>query len=62
VTTSQAHASPVRAMGAITLTGARGPGDMREHLLSHVSRNELPPLGFSGVHNLSSTGDQTVCA
>ena len=38
----QPRASPVDAVGAVevvTLTGARGPGDMREHLLSHVGGN-----------------------
>ena len=41
------HASPVGAMGAVTLTGALSPGDMREHLPSYVG--ELSPLG-PGVH------------
>jgi hypothetical protein len=39
----QPRASPVDAVGAVevvTLTGARGPGDMREHLLSHVGEND----------------------
>jgi hypothetical protein len=27
------------AVGAVTSTGARGPGDMREHLLSNVAEN-----------------------
>ena len=31
------------AVGAVTLTGARGPGDMKEQLPSHV--DELPPMG-----------------
>ena len=29
----------VGAVGAVTLTGARGPGDMRECLPSHVGGN-----------------------
>jgi hypothetical protein len=33
------HTSPVGAVGAVTSTGARGPGDMRECLLSHVGEN-----------------------
>jgi hypothetical protein len=28
--------------GAVTSTGARGAGDMIEHLLSHVGRNHHP--------------------
>jgi hypothetical protein len=36
------HASPVGAIGAVTSTGARIPGDMKE-LLSHVG--ELLPPG-----------------
>jgi hypothetical protein len=36
------HASPVGAVGAVTSTGSRGPGDMREHLLSHVGGNYHP--------------------
>lgn len=60
------HASLVGAVGvvgavgaarAVTLTGVRVPGDMRELLPSHVG--ELPPPG-PGVLHLSSTGDQTV--
>ena len=49
-------ASLVEAVGAVTLTGARVPGDMRERLPCHVG--ELSPLWGS---DLSSTGDQTVC-
>jgi hypothetical protein len=48
------------AVGAVTSTGARSPGDMRECLPSHVV--ELSRLGLSRVHNFSSTGDQPVCA
>ena len=33
------HASPVGAVGAVTSTGARGPGDMRELLPFHVGGN-----------------------
>jgi hypothetical protein len=29
----------VGAVGAVSSTGARGPGDMRECLLSHVGKN-----------------------
>ena len=35
-------------MGAVTSTGARGPGDMIECLLSHVGGNHHPP-GPPGV-------------
>jgi hypothetical protein len=52
---TKSHASPVGAVGAVTSSEARGPGDMWERLPSHVG--ELSPLGFTGVHNLSSTGD-----
>jgi hypothetical protein len=52
------HASLVGADGAVTSTGARVPGDMRELLPSHVG--ELSPLG-PGVQHLASTGNQTVC-
>jgi hypothetical protein len=45
VTTS--HTSPVGAVGVVTSTEALGPGDMREHLLSHVG--ELSPSGSTGV-------------
>ena len=54
------HASPVGAVGAVgvvTSTGARVPGDMREILPSHVG--ELSPRG-PRIFHLSSTGDQTV--
>jgi hypothetical protein len=33
------HTSPVGAVGAVTLTEARSPGDMRERLPSHVGGN-----------------------
>ena len=49
-----------RAVGAVTLTGARGSGDMIEHLLSHVGGNHH--LSVPGVPDLCSTGDQAVCA
>ena len=52
------HASLVEAVGAVTLTGARVPGDMRE-LLSNVG--ELSPPG-PGIQHVASTGDQAVCA
>ena len=55
------HASPIGAVGAegaVTSTGARVPGDMRELLLSHVG--ELSPPG-SGVQHLASPGNQAVC-
>jgi hypothetical protein len=57
------HASPGGggAVRVVTLTEARVPGNMRERLPSHVG--ELSPLlGCTGVHNLSSTGEQPVCA
>jgi hypothetical protein len=44
------------AVGAVTSTGARGPGDMRERLQSHVGRN-YHPSGSTRVQDLSSTGD-----
>ena len=52
------HASLVGAEGAVTLTGARVPGDMRELLLSHVG--ELSARG-PRVQHLASTGNQAVC-
>jgi hypothetical protein len=55
VTTS--HASPVGAEGAVTLTGARGPGDMRERLSSHVGENyhhQVSP-GFKTSARLETT-------
>jgi hypothetical protein len=54
------HPSPVGVVGVVgvvTSTGARVPGDMRECLLCHVG--QLSPLRGS---DLSSTGDQTICA
>ena len=36
---ADSHASPVGAVGAVTLTGARGPGDMVESLPSYVGGN-----------------------
>ena len=53
------HTSLVGAEGAVTLTGARVPGDMRELLPSHVG--ELSPPG-PGVQHLASTGNQAVCS
>jgi hypothetical protein len=53
------HASLVGAVGVVTLTGARGPGDMRECLPSYVG--ELSPPGSTGVLPLKSTRDQPVC-
>jgi hypothetical protein len=53
--------SPVGAVGAVTLTGARGPEDMIERLLSHVGGN-YHRSGTTIVQDLSSTGDQVVCA
>jgi hypothetical protein len=47
-------------MGAVTSTGARGPGDMRDHLPSHVGGN-YHPSGSIGVQDLNSSGDQAVC-
>jgi len=51
----------VGAVGAVTLNGARGPADMIECLLSHLGGNYHPP-GPTWVKDLSSTGDQAVCA
>ena len=51
------HASPVGAVGVVTLTGARVPGDMRE-LPFHVG--ELSPLGPGVTPQLDLTGDQSV--
>jgi hypothetical protein len=45
----------------VTSTGARGPGDMIECLLSHVGGNYHPP-GPTRVQDLSLAGDQAVCA
>jgi hypothetical protein len=50
----------VGAVGAVTLTGARGSGDMIESLLSHVGGN-YHPWGCTVVQNLNS-GDQAICA
>jgi hypothetical protein len=47
--------------GVVTLTGARGPGDMIKHLPSHVGGNHHPSCS-QGVLDLCSTGDQAVCA
>ena len=49
------------AVGSVTSTGARGPGDMMEHLLSHIGGNYHPP-GPTRIQDLSSTGEQAVCA
>jgi hypothetical protein len=49
------HASPMETEGAVTLTGAKVPGDMVEHLLSHVGEN-YHPSGSPGVQDLASTG------
>jgi hypothetical protein len=53
------HASLVGAEGAVTWTGGRVLGDMRELLPSHVG--ELSPPG-PGVQHLALTGNQVVCA
>ena len=58
---ADSHTSPVRVVRVVTSTGARGPGDMIEHLLSHVGGNHHP-TGVPGVPDLCSTGHQTVCA
>jgi hypothetical protein len=44
------------AVGAVTSTGARGPGDMMEHLLSHVGGNHHPSglLGFKTYAQLET--------
>jgi hypothetical protein len=55
---TSSHTSLLGTVGVLTSTGARGPGDMREFLQSHVG--ELSPLGPRD-QPLSSTGDQTVC-
>jgi hypothetical protein len=51
----------VGAVGAVTSTGARGSGDVMECLPSYVGGNSHPPYP-TGVQDLSSTGDQAVCA
>jgi hypothetical protein len=56
---ADSHASPVGAVEVVTLTGARGPGDMVKCLQSHVG--ELSPPG-PRVQDLASTGDHAVCA
>jgi hypothetical protein len=40
----------------VTSTGARGPGDMIEHLLSHVGGNHHPlgPSGFKSYAQLEN--------
>ena len=53
------HASLVGAEGAVTSTGARVPGDVRELLPSHVGEL-LPPV--PGVQHVASTGNQAVYA
>ena len=53
------HASLVGAEGAVTLTGASVPGDMRELLPFNVG--ELSSLGPE-VQHLASTVNQAVCA
>ena len=54
---ADSHASPVRAVGEVTSTGARGPGDMVECLQSHVYGN-YHPSSFPGVQDLASIGNQ----
>jgi hypothetical protein len=51
----------VGAAGAVTSTGARGPGDMIKYLLSHVGGSHHPP-GPTGVQDLCFTIYQAVCA
>jgi hypothetical protein len=48
-------------LGGVTSTGTRRPGDMIEYLLSRVGVN-YHPLGPTEVQDLSSTGEQAVCA
>jgi hypothetical protein len=38
-------------VGAVTLTGARGPGDMVEHLPSHVGGSYHPSDSRLSVHS-----------
>jgi hypothetical protein len=47
----------VGAVGVVTSTGSRGPGDMVKRLLSHGNYH---PLVTTGVQDLSSTGDPAV--
>jgi hypothetical protein len=49
-------ASPVEAVGAVTSTGARVPGDMRECLPSHVGVNYHPKVlqGFKTLAPLET--------
>ena len=42
----------VGAVGAVTSTGARGPGDMAEHLPSYVGGN-YHPSGSTRVQDLA---------
>jgi hypothetical protein len=49
----------VRAVGAVTSTGDRDPGDIVEYLQSHVEENYHPSY-TTGVQDLCSTGDQGV--
>ena len=51
--------SPAELLGAVTTTEARGPGDMIEHLLSHVGENHHPS-GPQGSRPLL-TGEEAVC-
>ena len=51
------HASPVGDEGAVTSTGARSVGDIRELLPSHVG--ELSPSG-PGVQTSAHLGDQII--
>ena len=51
----------VKAVGAVTLTGVRGPGHMIKHLLSHVSGNHHP-LGSRGSRPLLNWRPGCLCA
>jgi hypothetical protein len=55
------HASPVGAVGAVTLTGTRGPGDMIECVLSHVGGNHHP-LGPPGSRPMLDCRPGCLCA
>jgi hypothetical protein len=48
-------------VGALTSIGARGPGDMIEHLPSYVGGN-YHPSGSTRVQDLVWTRNQAVCA
>jgi hypothetical protein len=50
---------PVGAVAVVTSRGTMGPGDMVEHLLTHVGGN-YHPSGSPNIQDLASTGNQAV--